>query len=234
MGCTVEITESSQHVGSQAGDVLGAVHAGRWPTGDGSAGMKSVPHSHPLTSPKPQLARMTPASSALSGVRTSPGLRLRLKPKAPPTGYVDGGWWPRSRDLTVELPALVHVLAIRLGRVSRVAFALEAWDNPPRQITVDGNSVWLAGFHSQDQYVVHLSGSDGQRLSLLVVPPEADMGDAHDAMIMAARRGNADRPVELLAFGGIVPDAKVRRLRLVSDTPQSRWDTDGGQAEERE
>jgi hypothetical protein len=192
--------------------------------------MESVPHSHPLTSPMPQLAPMAPTSAALPGVRPSRGLRLRLAPKAPPTGYVDGGWWPRSRDLTVELPALAHVLAIRLGRVTRVAFALEAWDHPPRQITVDGNTLRLEGFRSQDQYVVHLSGSDGKRLSLLVVPPEADMGDAHDAMIMAARRGNTDRPVELLAVGGIVPDAAVPRLRLVSDDPQSRWDTDGGHA----
>jgi uncharacterized protein DUF5994 len=195
--------------------------------------MKSVPHSHPLTSPMPQLARMAPTSSALPGVRTSPRLRMRLKPKAPPTGYVDGGWWPRSRDLTAELPALARVLTIRLGRVTRVAYALEAWDTPPRQITVDGNTMRLEGFHSQDQYVLHLSGSDGQRLSLLVIPPGADMGDARDAMIMAARRGNADRPIELLAAGGIVPDRSVVRLRLVSDDPQSRWDTDGGDVEER-
>ena len=25
--------------------------------------------------------------------------RLRLKPKAPQSGYVDGAWWPRSDDL---------------------------------------------------------------------------------------------------------------------------------------
>ena len=190
--------------------------------------MKSVPHSHPLTLPTPQPVGITPTSSGQSGARPSRGLRLRLTPKAPPTGYVDGGWWPRSRDLTVELPALVHVSAIRLGRVTRVAFALEAWDKPPRQITVDGNTLRLEGFRSQDQYVVHLSGSDGQRLSLLVIPPEADMGDAHDAMIMAARRGNTDRPVELLALGGIVPDARVPRLRLVSNDPRPRLDTDGG------
>jgi hypothetical protein len=114
-----------------------------------------------------------------------------------------------------------------------VAFALEAWDTAPRHIIVDGDTVRLEGFHSQDQYVVHLSGSDGRRLSLLVVPPEADISDAHDAMIMASRRGNADRPIELLAAGDIVPDRTVLRLRLVSDDPQSRWDTDGGNVEER-
>ena len=34
-------------------------------------------------------------------------LRLRLKPKAATTGFVDGGWWPRSRDFAVELPGLL-------------------------------------------------------------------------------------------------------------------------------
>src|ERR1700759_3625480 len=116
----------------------------------------------------PQGARIASAANAGPAVRMPTGLRLRLKPKAAPTGYVDGGWWPRSRDLAVELPALAHVLAVRLGRVTRVAFALEAWDTAPRQITVDGAVVRLEGFHSQDQYVVHLSGSDGQRTGLLV------------------------------------------------------------------
>ncbi len=28
--------------------------------------------------------------------------RLRLKPKAPQSGYVDGAWWPRSDDLAAS------------------------------------------------------------------------------------------------------------------------------------
>jgi Family of unknown function (DUF5994) len=32
--------------------------------------------------------------------------RLRLKPKAPQSGYVDGAWWPHSEDLTAERPDL--------------------------------------------------------------------------------------------------------------------------------
>lgn len=59
-----------------------------------------------------------------------PPLRLRLKPSAPATGYVDGAWWPRSRDLTAELAALGEVLAIRL---ERVAYGLSAWDRAPRR-----------------------------------------------------------------------------------------------------
>jgi len=46
--------------------------------------------------------------------------RLRLKPAAPAMGHVDGAWWPRTRDLTAELPALLAAVAARLGRIDRV------------------------------------------------------------------------------------------------------------------
>lgn len=46
--------------------------------------------------------------------------RLRLKPKAPQSGYVDGAWWPHSDDLRSELPDLLAVLSVRLGRIDRV------------------------------------------------------------------------------------------------------------------
>ncbi len=53
--------------------------------------------------------------------------RLRLKPKAPTTGYVDGAWWPRSDDLAIELPDLLAVLSVRLGDI-------EAGDLQPRRL----------------------------------------------------------------------------------------------------
>ncbi|HEX6356711.1 DUF5994 family protein [Actinophytocola sp.] len=51
-------------------------------------------------------------------------LRVKLKPTAPTTrdaGYVDGAWWPRSRDPAAELPALSEALAARLGVINRLA-----------------------------------------------------------------------------------------------------------------
>ena len=194
--------------------------------------MKSVPDPHPLAAPRPQPARLAPTDHAPPAGVPKPGLRLRLKPKATSTGYVDGAWWPRSRDLTAEVPALAHVLSVRLGRVTRVTFPLEAWDTPPRQLTVDGKLLRLEGFHSQDQYVVHATGSTGRRVILLVVPPEAADDRAHDAMIVASRRDNTDRPIEILAAGGIVPDTTIVRLRVASGDPQSHWDTNDGSAAE--
>jgi hypothetical protein len=150
-------------------------------------------------------------------------LRLRLKPKAPPTGYVDGAWWPRSRDLTVELPALTDVLAIRLGPVVRVAFASAAW-NPVTE--VDGGAVQLTALRPQEKNVIRVSGSDGQQLTLLVVPPEASGDAGHDAIMLAARRANEDGPADILAATGLLPLAthhktrKALRPRLRTRRPQ--------------
>ena len=53
--------------------------------------------------------------------------RLRLKPKAPRTGYVDGAWWPHSDDLKAQLPDLLAVLSVRLGPIDRVLFNVNEW-----------------------------------------------------------------------------------------------------------
>jgi Family of unknown function (DUF5994) len=150
-------------------------------------------------------------------------LRLRLKPKAPATGYVDGAWWPRSRDLTVELPALAEVLAVRLGQVQRVAYALSTWDSAPRRFEVDGYRVRLEGFSTQDRNIMHVTGSNRGRISLLVVPSEMTDAAGHDALMTAGRRGNADRPEEILAASGLPAP------RVATDGAEGRWEGDGGQ-----
>lgn len=148
-------------------------------------------------------------------------LRLRLKPKAPATGYVDGAWWPRSRDLTVELPALGEVLAIRLGELQRVAYALSAWDPAPRRFGQAGHQVRLEGFTYQDRNIVHVTGTSRGRISLLVVPPGTADAAGHDALMTAGRRGNADRPEEILAAASL-PAPRA------ADDADGRWEGDGG------
>jgi hypothetical protein len=180
--------------------------------------MPSGPRIHAIT-----------ALATLPADRPTHTLRLRLKPKTTkPTGYVDGGWWPRSRDLTVELPELVRVLGVRLGGVTRVAFPLGAWRTAPRTIVVDARAIALEGFNSQDQHVLHVSGPDRQRISVLVIPPDTLTVAAHGAMMMASRRDNADRPITILAEMGVVPDESHGRLWLVRDDDEARWSTDGG------
>ena len=52
-----------------------------------------------------------------------------------------------------------------------------------------------------------------------MVPPEANVAAAHDAMMRAAGRGNADHPAVILAEGDILPGAPVPRRRVRDDDP---------------
>jgi hypothetical protein len=161
-------------------------------------------------------------------------LRLRLKPKGPISGYVDGSWWPQSRDLAAELPALVDALAVRLGSVRRVAYAMTAWGAAPRRTEVDGHTVRLEGFRSQDENVVHMIGPNRERLSLLVVPPEATDASGHDAMMTAAGQDNADSPTKILTVSGVLSaEQRIPAPRPAQDDVEDRLQVDGGRVHGR-
>src|SRR3978361_1889644 len=75
----------------------------------------------------------------------------------------DGGWFPRSRDLAVEVPELVAELD-RLGvRVERFTYPLDPWLPAPRKVVVSGRIVRTGGFRSMDPQVVCLTWDGGTR-----------------------------------------------------------------------
>jgi hypothetical protein len=147
-------------------------------------------------------------------------VRLRLKPRGPVTGFVDGGWWPRSRDLPAELPALVAVLAVRMGPVESVSYNLDTWGPAPRRIILEGRLVRLAGYRSQHPATVDVL-SAAHRVTLLVIAPDAAPEAAHAALMAAGRRGGTDRVEVLLAESAA--DAAPEDV-----VAQQRWDLDGG------
>lgn len=140
-------------------------------------------------------------------------LRLRLRPKALTAGYVDGAWWPRSRDLAVELPALLAVLAVRLGKISRVSYNLKEWDSAPRQIAAEGVRVRLDGFWSRPAHTLDVIAGDRRRLTLLLVPPDTESSAAHHTMMSAAQRDDASSVEELLREGDRIPQQTMREVR---------------------
>lgn len=131
---------------------------------------------------------------------TSP--RLRLKPAAPATGHVDGAWWPRTRDLAAELPALLAAVTGRLGRIDRVTYHLADWPVPGRRIVVDGHVVRLEGFRSQEPATLTVIDWDRHRLTVLVVPPETGPGAAQHILTTAADPANTDAGARLFAAAG--------------------------------
>ncbi|MCV7218767.1 hypothetical protein H7J51_26265 [Mycobacterium crocinum] len=112
--------------------------------------------------------------------------RLRLKPKAPRSGSVDGAWWPHSDDLAAELPDLLAVLSVRLGGIDRVLYRMDAWTNTPRRLVVGDRAVRLDGYRLQVINTIEVLGLDRGRITLLVVPPHTDADDAHTTMMAAA------------------------------------------------
>lgn len=134
-----------------------------------------------------------------SGPENTP--RLRLKPKAPTTGYVDGAWWPRGDDLTTELPDLLAVLSVRLGAVERVMYNLAEWAKMPRRLTTGGRAVRLDGYQRQPANTLQVQGVGRDKIVLLVVPPDTDAEVAHEAMMTAAAPDNALAVADLLTAG---------------------------------
>jgi Family of unknown function (DUF5994) len=142
--------------------------------------------------------------------------RLRLKPKAPVTGYVDGAWWPHSDDLPTELPDLLAVLSVRLGDIDRVIYNLGEWATTPKKVPIGGRVVRVAGYTRQPVNTVEVIGANRNKLVLLVVPPHTDPDQAHATMMAAAAPGDVQTIEGLLAAS-----ARDRQFRASYDRPST-------------
>jgi hypothetical protein len=117
--------------------------------------------------------------------------RLRLKPKAPTSGYVDGAWWPHSDDLPIELPDLLAVLSVRLGPIDRVIYNVSEWAKAPTKLPTGGRMVRLGGYYRQPVNTIEVIGLNRSKIVLLVVPARTDPDHAHDILMAAAAPDNA-------------------------------------------
>lgn len=62
---------------------------------------------------------------------------LRLEMSRPPLrGTLDGAWWPRSRDLRVELAHLVDNFPASAGKIDRAVISGPDWSPAPRRVPV--------------------------------------------------------------------------------------------------
>lgn len=151
--------------------------------------------------------------------------RLRLKPAAPRTGYVDGAWWPHSDDLMIELPDLLAVLAVRLGPVERVLYKAGDWATAPAELVTAAGAVRLDGYRRQPPSTIEVLGRGGTSTVLLVVPPRTGPDRAH-ATLMAAAAANDESTVDGLLM--ITPQDRESRTQRVA--AQERWDSEGAAA----
>jgi Family of unknown function (DUF5994) len=146
-----------------------------------------------------------PASQRLpSGVHevVRPGCALlRLETTESREGVLDGAWWPRSRDIGAELPALLSALIGHLGPVTRVGLDTAAWEGLPTRIVVDDQVVHIDSFPVGDDTVLITRG-DRDIFSLLMVPPNAAPEAARAAMAQAVRADNTSQAEQILIDTG--------------------------------
>ncbi len=140
---------------------------------------------------------------ALSTGTVDRQLRISLKPGMPRTGAVDGAWWPASRDLVAELPALAEALRGPAGRVQRVAFGRTEWEAVPARARgwVDGRRIGLDGFaaFAPDVVWVATSITGSAPLFLVVVPADTPPERAAEILRRAGSPENLDGAADLLA-----------------------------------
>ena len=121
------------------------------------------------------------------GTSGSRGLRLRLKPADQRFGSVQGAWWPRSTQLTTELPLLLAALSSRLGRVDRVVYDENAWAPAPLHLRFRSSEVVLDSSADQSINTISLIREHAESLVLLVVPPYTNPTRAYTAVMTAAK-----------------------------------------------
>ena len=148
-------------------------------------------------------------------------LRMRLKPAHRSCGFVQGAWWPRSTELTSELPSLLAGLSVRVGSIDSVLYHESDWSPAPLSIKHQGDQVILSA-HQEWPNIVSVFGPRFGRLDLLVVPPYTEPTHAYNVVTTAASVNDASTPDQLLGITHRGDD------RLLSPIALERWEADGG------
>ncbi|MFF1355901.1 DUF5994 family protein [Streptomyces sp. NPDC058297] len=120
----------------------------------------------------------------------------RLETTQSREGLLDGAWWPRSHDITAELPVLITELTSRIGPIARVGLDSAAWEELPTRLIIDDRVVHLDAHEIGDGTALVTRG-DGDYFVLLVVPPELEPEAARTAMARAVCGDNMTEAAQL-------------------------------------
>jgi Family of unknown function (DUF5994) len=126
--------------------------------------------------------------------------RVRFRQPISKSGYLDAAWWPRTRDLRVELPQLLDVLWTAGREMNRISYNPKAWESAPRRLRVDGRTIHLGWFTDADPLMVTLRNAWGSdQIDVMVIPPDADPDTAQEAMMLASSDDNPYTASDILS-----------------------------------
>lgn len=138
--------------------------------------------------------------------------RISFRQPLSTSGFIDAAWWPRSLDLTTELPPLLDVLWTAAREITRITYNIAAWAPAPRRMVIEGRTVRLGGFTTSDPQTVRLSDAWGrERIDIVVIAPTTDPAMAQRALMLASATDSPYRAAEILA-----------RARIPTQTSPSR------------
>ncbi|MFH8410517.1 DUF5994 family protein [Streptomyces sp. NPDC018019] len=170
--------------------------------------------------------RPSPAAPT-AGPSVHPPVRLSLKPSGSQTRLLDGAWWPRSRDLARELPALAEQLEPLWGRITRITVNPTHWPVVPRKIPANDRVIKVGWFtDEQDPHQLLLLSYRVGRWDLLIVPPETGAAAAARLMDAASDPHTARTGSELMAAA----PARHPAASAVAAPPgpTETWEAEGG------
>ncbi|WP_432119123.1 DUF5994 family protein [Streptomyces sp. bgisy032] len=128
--------------------------------------------------------------------RPASSVRLRLgeySGASGPARSLDGAWWPRSYDLTAELPGLLAALPHRWGHITSVLVNGGMWSLSGDGMLIDDQWVHARGTDSaRAGHTVCLLSPGQGRWDLLVVPPAATDAEAERLMDTATGGSGTD------------------------------------------
>ncbi|WP_193587927.1 DUF5994 family protein [Streptomyces sp. MBT27] len=136
------------------------------------------PRAHPASAS----LREREAASTTTTLRPRSSLdpvRLRLTPAGSGPHRIDGAWWPRSDDLTAELPGLIGALPHSWPQIAHATVNAAMWSAFPGRLLVANQVIQLhrsTSRHAPNTLCLLAPGRG--RWDLLVVPPETDRAEA--------------------------------------------------------
>ena len=159
------------------------------------------------------------SASSVSVVRPRVAVRLRVADQ-PSRDRLDGGWWPQSRDLGVELADLVDHFPAEHGRVVRVLYSPRDWE-PAAPTPENSFGALEVTARRGSHHLVQLETSTGRVMEVLVVPSSMSTAQGEEALLAAATPGNAVAARSLLDTVTEHPD--VDPADLWTDYGGSWW-----------
>ncbi len=116
---------------------------------------------------------------------------------------LDGAWWPRGRELAVEIPLLTADFAQRGLQVASVTYHPSTWQVAPSKLRVNGHRIQLSAVREIDPALLIVRTAQDEAIDLLVIPAETNPAVAARAMALAVSPLTQLTPTALLAAAGL-------------------------------